>query len=228
MSLQQFHAGPDAIRFNYSPNIHAPGDISWGGWIMMPILNGFGDIPFVVFSTVIGDDAIAWEIVITSEPGFVINGALAHSGLDLVAGVWAHTFFTIKSGVAGGSDQWINGVIDPTSNGYTLGPISWDNTNPLDTGTGVDEVTNNCIMADWRIYNRALSAKEIQEIYRCKGADRIINGLLFRGKYLDGAAGVVVAGAGAIKDDSPSLLVGTPTNSPLFALHPIKSKRRYQ
>lgn len=72
-------------------------------------------------------------------------------------------------------------------------------------------------MSDWRIYNRELSSSEVYEIFKMRGDDNLLKGLVFRAK-LDGAAGIqnfkgaVLAGTNYVKDSIVGA-VGTPNNS---------------
>lgn len=48
-------------------------------------------------------------------------------------------------------------------------------------------------MSDFRIYNRILSDVELDCIYHCQGSDSIINGLVMRLPFLNGAPGTTTA-----------------------------------
>jgi len=79
---------------------------------------------------------------------------------------------------------------------------------------------------DVRLYNRILSAAEIQTIYVSKGIDGIFNGLVGRWVRDEGAPGVTASGASTNKDLSENGNHGTPTSSPVYAVSTIKKKRK--
>jgi hypothetical protein len=71
------------------------------------------------------------------------------------------------------------------------------------------------IIEDVRIYNRALSAAEVQTIYAARGRDDIIYGLLHRWLLNEGYPGQLASGSGFIKDLA-GRVNGTPSGSPPF------------
>lgn len=80
-------------------------------------------------------------------------------------------------------------------------------------------------MDDARIYNRVLSAAEINDIYRLRGADGIVNGLLHRWTMNEGSAGSAVATNG-VKDVVGGYDLGPVSGSPTYARGTILFRRK--
>ena len=77
----------------------------------------------------------------------------------------------------------------------------------------------NGILFDVRIYNRALTANEIAEIYHKRGADRVWQGLVGRWRLDE-----FVTGA-SVRDLSGNGNHGTPYNSPVYQASPHRLRR---
>jgi hypothetical protein len=82
---------------------------------------------------------------------------------------------------------------------------------------GSPEREINGFMADCRLYDRALSAAELQTMYTLRGVDGIVDGLLHRWELREWVPGATAGGAGQAKDSGPGQVNGTPLNSPLGA-----------
>ena len=82
---------------------------------------------------------------------------------------------------------------------------------------GSPEREVNAFMADCRLYDRALSANEIETMYVMRGVDGIVSGLLHRWELREWVPGGTAGGAGQAKDSGPGQVNGTPINSPLGA-----------
>jgi len=82
---------------------------------------------------------------------------------------------------------------------------------------GSPEREVNAWMADCRLYDRALSAAELQTMYVLRGLDGIVSGLLHRWELREWVPGQVAGGSGATKDSGPGQVNGTAINSPLGA-----------
>ena len=80
-------------------------------------------------------------------------------------------------------------------------------------------------LEDMRIYNRVLSAAEIETIYAAKGVDGITHGLEHRWKLDEGPIDTVASGAGSVKDSGSESLNMTPNNSPAFGGSRLKLRR---
>ena len=72
------------------------------------------------------------------------------------------------------------------------------------------------LIDDMRIYNRALSVAEIQAIYRLRGSDNIVHGLVGRWMLNEKHDGATATVASSIIDISGQGNHGTPYNSPVY------------
>jgi len=77
---------------------------------------------------------------------------------------------------------------------------------------------------DVRIYNRVLTAEEVETIYACQGTDDIWTGLLDRWPLNEGSSGATVTGAGSVLDVSDTANNCSPVNSPVYYDQLIKSR----
>lgn len=81
-------------------------------------------------------------------------------------------------------------------------------------------------MEDTRLYDRILSAAEIQTIYTSEGVDGIVQGLVGRWPMNEQTPGTAASGAGSVKDVSVNGNHATPNDSPLYEASILKSRRR--
>jgi hypothetical protein len=81
-------------------------------------------------------------------------------------------------------------------------------------------------MEDVRIYNRRLSAEEIQTIHACRGTDGIVSGMVSCWGFDELEAGAAASGAGNLKDASPNANHGTGTSGPNYTTGVIRSRRK--
>lgn len=79
---------------------------------------------------------------------------------------------------------------------------------------------------DFRIYNRALTADEIQTIFQCRGVDGIVEGLVNRWLLNEGPVGSSPSGAGSIKDVGPGQRNVDPVDAPVYAAGEQRYRRR--
>lgn len=168
----------------------------------------------------------------TQPAGQVVNdlfngsdGALAVTLLTV--GPWYHIVGTGELN-AGNSitDIYIDGVLDagPTTVvGST--PVAAALTIGNRTGGGVGEGLNG-VLDDVRVYNRRLSAAEVQTIHAARGQDSILDGLVTRLLFEEGGPGSSPAGVGSVKDLSNNQNHYTPTGSPLFSESVLSKRRR--
>lgn len=109
---------------------------------------------------------------------------------------WLHTCCRWSNGNI--MQIYLNGVEDTTATGITGTGVGTFSTGhqPFNVGRGTKYVTTadgwNGLLADLRIYNRSLSVNEIETIYALRGSDRIVNGLLVRYAFMEGAPGVSI------------------------------------
>jgi hypothetical protein len=82
------------------------------------------------------------------------------------------------------------------------------------------------MIADFRMYDRALRLEEIQSIYHMRGTDGIRFGLVQGWLLNEGAPGVAAVGAGSVKDRSAFQRNINPVNSPVYQAGPTRFRRR--
>lgn len=83
----------------------------------------------------------------------------------------------------------------------------------------------NAELEDVRMYDRVLSAAEIETMYCCQGHDGIIYGLLHRWLLNEGSDGQVVSGSESVIDYFGDVPL-TPTNSPIYRPSYLSFRRR--
>lgn len=84
----------------------------------------------------------------------------------------------------------------------------------------------DAVLEDVRVYNRILTLAEVQKIYRSRGGDGIVNGLVHRWMLDEGYPGESLSGSGASKDIGSGQNNGTPTNAPQGAESGVGVRRR--
>lgn len=115
----------------------------------------------------------------------------------VTGGTWTHIACTANSTTGAGS-CYVNGVLDYATTLHTTAPGA----GILGIGGryGSEQVAIG-ILEDVRMYNRVLSAGEIQTLYSCHGTDGIISGLLHRWiLHTKGGAGADGVGGDNIMD----------------------------
>ena len=80
-------------------------------------------------------------------------------------------------------------------------------------------------LEDIRIYNRVLSASEVQTIFTARGVDGIVHGLLHRWTFNEKHPGATASGAGSIKD-LVGARNGTPSASPVYSISNLRYRRK--
>jgi hypothetical protein len=109
-------------------------------------------------------------------------------------------------------------LLETYANFFAVGSGNCSDTTNLNTSIAASPlgttIFGNGDAEDFRIYNRALTANEIQTIANCYGHDGIVYGL--QGRYLmnENSAGVAYAGTGTIRDVGPFSRYGTQNGSP--------------
>jgi hypothetical protein len=154
---------------------------------------------------------------------FVLTSAVA-----LVAGVWSHVVAVVD--IANDVQEvWVNGVLISSGAPAFTNP-TFPATNSKngcvaanDDGTGA---FFDGLIEDFRLYDRRLSAAEIETIYACRGIDGIVHGLVQGWRMNEEADGVLAVAAGSMKDVSPASRNIDPINSPVFQPGTIRTRRR--
>jgi hypothetical protein len=109
---------------------------------------------------------------------------------------------------------WTGSSSNTTAANFGIGGRGDNGSNPFD-GT-IDDV---------RVYSRALSAAEINNLYYARGRDNILYLLAHRYPMNEGSAGTTASGTNATKDKCQGFN-GTPTNSPVYASSIVSHRRR--
>jgi len=136
--------------------------------------------------------------------------------------VWHHIVQTMT--LAGAIAQvFVDGVLDNSRSGGTA-TVPSNTFTELGRLTGATSYYFDGLLDDIRIYNRVLGANEVAAMYAQRGADPNFEGCVSRWRLDEGAPGVVVVGAGVVKDD-----VGgnncTPSATPTFEESVVGARR---
>lgn len=142
-----------------------------------------------------------------------IYGSAGGGGsIDVAVGDWTHVLVTGDSG-SGDTQMFINGVLDVSNNqggGSPSEELSIGSTNG-----NIAEFLEGAF-ADFRVYNRVVSAEEAETIYAARGHDDIVDGLEVRYIFKEEPETEIV---GPFKDQeitnatsTGSLNITTPTN----------------
>ena len=142
-----------------------------------------------------------WVVLDTTGAGLEVNSTMLYNQ-------WAHICGTCSSG--GTSRLYVNGV--ETANGSFAGRTLNQSNNGIHiganrNGTDVGEFWQG-YLHDLRVYDRVLTAEEINTIYTTRGKDRILSGLRVRCPLSDGV------GTATIKEIGPTQFSTTTTGSP--------------
>lgn len=139
-------------------------------------------------------------------------GALSNNVLYHIAATWNVS--------TGAGQTYLDGAFvasDSARNGVSGGAFSLNargTTNPFINA-----------LDDARIYNRVLSAGEIESIYRSRGSDSIHSGLLHRWTMSEGEAGANIV-ANGVKDVVGGYHLGIRSGTPQYARGTILFRRR--
>lgn len=109
-----------------------------------------------------------------------------------------HVVFTISGGNQ--AQVFVNGLLE---NSLTISPTEAPSATTFWIGNRSGAPAGQCfngVMDDLRVYNRVLSANEVETIYNAKGSDHIHYGLVNKWLLNEGAVGATVSGTGAVKD----------------------------
>ena len=124
---------------------------------------------------------------------------------------WYHVVGTFDS-TANIARIYLNGVEEAST--ATGAQIPINTTDPVTIGTGLFSAFWNGLLDDPRIYNRALSVGEVEEIHALQGKDRIDD--FVAGWRMDEfGPGVTISGADSLKDRSGNGHDASPVNSPV-------------
>lgn len=202
-------------------------------WVLLPNVVGFKDVVFLSVGTVNNQPRV--ELLSNGTGGVWRVRARrldADSTLTLDGLVALSTNLTHVAAVATYSAQafelYVDGQLDSSAN-----PVTWvgstSATDSVESTLGIrggGSAGSDARQYDSRVYSRALSAVEINDIFLARGRDGNFFGLQSRYKCIEGAPGAAAAGAGVIKDDARQALNGTPSNDPVFREYLVGGTRR--
>lgn len=194
----------------------ATGALSITGWAN-PDADGTADDQIIIAKSATTGNGGAFKMQLET-PGNLLRGIINSNeltGVGAVApGVW--TFFAM---VYDGANKtlYLNAVQDATE-ADAGGNIATD-ADPLrlggvKTNGGVVRELDG-LLADIRVYTRALSLAELQTMFNCKGKDGIILGLHWRWMQRELSPGIAAIVASSIIDFAGNFN-GTPENSPVY------------
>lgn len=165
-----------------------------------------------------GNDVAATVRRLDTDAGFNWSSV----GNKFQAGVWTHCCAVIDWVTPANSVLYADGV---AYSSYTVSP-GWSAGNTEATNSKNARIAANEDNAgpyfwqgelhDARLYTRALSAAEVQEIAASKGKDSIINGLVWWCPMNDGPPDTTVSGTGVVKDRCDKKFHPTPGATPTW------------
>lgn len=105
-----------------------------------------------------GDDGYELRLLATSRVRFSMNATDGDSSSTISTNTWTHVGVVVSNGSA---QIYINGV--PDGNAINVSGVTMNTTTELRFGSNSSNFSGN--MDDTRFYNRALSTKEIRDLY---------------------------------------------------------------
>jgi hypothetical protein len=175
-----------------------------------------------------GNDMLTGTISNTNKIGVNVgDSGRVESTSNVNDGNW-HQVVITRNHTTGLAEVYFDGVLEGSATRDTgtkttvmtvIGRVD-------DSGGTPEELAGT--LDDFRLYDRALTAVEVQTIHACRGTDAILQGLRRRYLFDGGAPGVAASGAGSIKDIAIDRADGTPngTTSPVYQESPLRSRRR--
>jgi hypothetical protein len=123
---------------------------------------------------------------------------------------------------------YFNGVLDSST---AVAAWTGNTSNTVSLGAAIAALASGVnpfdgILHDMRVYNRALSAAELQTITVSRGKDSLFSGLVNRWKLTELAPGVTAAAGASVRDSMNLQNDGTPQNSPVYATWLVSNRRR--
>lgn len=150
-------------------------------------------------------DATKFALTFIDTGGGIRRNSTAHN-TDI--GVW--TFWSVK----------LPGTVSPTlgfrkngTNTDVAGPAVTPGLNPSSVAlfaTVAGGMPAEVTMSDFRLYNRILTEVELDCVYHCQGSDSVIDGLVMRLPFLNGAPGTTTATTLPYDIASPGRVFTTP------------------
>jgi len=187
---------------------------------------------FEVYNCYIDTDA-GGNTAIWTTVGHATSSSFAGSVFaPFAVDTWNHIVTIFDSTLANDQQIFINGVETVyNAGGGPAAGIGARNSDAAASYNAARDVSAagkelDGFLDDVRIYNRRLSAAEIQTIYASRGTDGIISSLVSRWQFDELEAGATATGASTLKDIGPNGNHGTPNNSPTYTTGVIRSRRK--
>lgn len=192
-------------------------------WI---ILNQRGPEPTVIFGK--GDSlpnapaghewSLGYDGTGPPEIKFILNTGAGGVVLLSSPGISGAPAWRFLAGTYDGANKrfYLDGVLEDTAaeTGNVVSSAKATNiAGMLVAGNIESEI--NARVGDVRLYDRALSAAEIETMWTLRGLDGLVHGLLHRWQLREWVPGGTAGGAGTAKDSGPGQVNGTPINSPI-------------
>lgn len=143
-------------------------------------------------------------------------------GTTYTAEEWVHLVFTGRTS-DGTGDTYKNGQLANTGSGHTT--TAGSNTLSIGTRTGTTNYWAGDL-DDVRIYNRILSAPEIETIHASRGADRVVEGLVLWLLFREQSPGTTVSGTGSVKDMQGNMNFSPGASAPDYEESILNYRRR--
>jgi len=245
MSLEFDGYDPERVVISAASSINNifSGGGSVCGWVYVDS-RSFDINPILTKGQVDGDDFLAthaWTFSCGLDVGydhisfnhkFSSSSAFWYGDDTISEDTWYHLAVTYNKGSTGNDPElYVDGVSQSVSE--NIGPVGTaDDDSSYDAWLGSANVefdSSNVIdgtLSDIRMYNRILSAAEIQTIYNCMGHDTIVDGLVARWLMNEASPGTGASGSGVVKDCGPFGNHGTPNDSPLYRADRLSFRRR--
>lgn len=169
--------------------------------------NNFGFRGIVVRSNYYGLFLIDNKLS-TYNWGGATPGATTYNAVSLNDGIWHHVALRIQLGVSNGTQMYLDG--QPVGPAITLNTLNFPPNNNFQLGCNTNVQFFNGQIDKVKIYNRALSASEINDSYNCLS----VNSLELKGSYNfnQGVAAANNTGITTLSDQSGNNNNGTLSN----------------
>jgi hypothetical protein len=157
------------------------------------------------------------------------GGSFVNTGtLSIGTGVWAHVAGVVD--IAGDASHiYINGALHKTQ-AFAFPNASFPATNSKNGHVGSNDDGGaqffDGLISDFRMYDRALKAEEIQTIFAARGRDTIIAGMVLNHRMAGRPPGAVASVVGELKDVSISQRNADPVNGPVYRESFVSGYRR--
>ncbi len=209
-------AGDEAINLGTGDVPVGTAELSVTAWIN-PDAVGLADEQVIIAKSVSTGNTGTFKMQVEDTPDDTLRVIVNDDPLDSVAAISAAVWTFVAFVYDGATKKiFINAVENASEaqTGVTSGSADPLRIAAVDTGSNNREWDG--LLADIRVYTRALSLAELETMFTLLGIDNIVHGLFWRWRMNELAPGVAATIAGSIID-STGRLDGTPENSPVYA-----------